>query len=136
MNPILKKVVLLPLTLGLAGCATFSTFTTESRTPEHPIVVNGKADDWVGNLYVVEGERIELGFLNDQENLYVCLFTTDTYGRAQIMMQGLTIWFDPKGGRRRLSGSNFPWACLPVSERCLRGKIPKSRAWRIFPRCP
>jgi hypothetical protein len=124
MNPILKKVVLVALTLGLAGCATFRTFSTESRTPDHPIVVDGKADDWVGNLYVVEGERIELGFLNDQEYLYVCLFTTDTYSRAQIMMQGLTIWFDPKGGTEKAFGIKFPLGLPPGERKMPAGENP------------
>jgi len=115
MNPMLKKTSLLLLTLGLAGCSTFSTFTTESRFrfPERQIIIDGKTDDWRGDMFFVENELISLGFLNDQENLYVCLLAENNLTRAQIMRQGLTVWFDPHGGNNKVFGVKFPLGLPP-----------------------
>ena len=117
MNPILKKVsLLLLLSLGLAGCSTFNTFLTDSRLPDHQIIIDGKSDDWRGELYIAENERVSLGFLNDQENLYVCLLAENNFTRNQIMMQGLTVWFDPQGGKKKALGIKFPLG-MPAAER-------------------
>ncbi|MDP2913843.1 MAG: hypothetical protein Q8O91_00145, partial [Candidatus Aminicenantes bacterium] len=92
----------------LTGCKTFNTYTAESRPVSRPIVIDGKTDDWQGDLYVVPGERLSIGFINDPDNLYVCLLTSDTFTRFQIMSQGLTVWFDPKGGKEKVFGIKFP----------------------------
>ncbi len=119
MNSILKKISLLALALSLAGCQTFNTYSTESRAPGQQIIIDGNTDDWRGDLFVVDRMRLELGFLNDRENLYICLLTTDNFIRAQIMTQGLTVWFDPKGETNKVFGIRFPLG-LPPGER----KIP------------
>lgn len=92
----------------LTGCKTFNTYTAESRSVSRPIVIDGKTDDWQGDLYVVPGERLSIGFINDLDNLYVCLLTSDTFTRFQIMSQGLTVWFDPKGGKEKAFGIKYP----------------------------
>jgi hypothetical protein len=108
-RPVLKASCLaLALAAGLAACKTFNTYTAESRPVSRAIVIDGKTDDWQGDLYVVPGERLSIGFLNDRDNLYVCLLTTDPYTRFQIMGQGLTVWFDPKGGKDKVFGIKFP----------------------------
>lgn len=116
MNSIFRRGILLALTLGLAGCASFNTFSTDSRPPDHAITIDGKADDWAGNLFVVPNERMELGFFNDREYLYLCLLTTDSIDRAEIMTQGLVIWFDPQGGDKKTFGIKFPLG-IPAGER-------------------
>jgi len=136
MNSISKKIVLLALTLGLAGCATFNTFSTESRALDHQVIVDGKTEDWQGDLFVAEGERIELGFLNDRENLYVCLLTTDNFVRAQILMQGLTVWFDPKGGTDKVFGIKFPVGLPPGERKMPLGDNPEGPEFETLPKVP
>jgi hypothetical protein len=127
MTSISKKLVLSALVLGFAGCRTFTpTFSTESVAPPEPIRIDGKADDWRGNLFV-EGQRLEIGFLNDRENLYVCLRTRDNVTRADILTQGLTVWFDPSGGTKTLFGIKFPVG-LPPSEQKLTSRETRENA--------
>jgi hypothetical protein len=94
--------------LGFSGCKTFNMYETESRPRSRPIVIDGKSDDWQGDLFVVEGERVSAGFLNDGKYLYVCFLTSDPAIRYQIMMLGFTIWFDPKGGKEKAFGITYP----------------------------
>jgi hypothetical protein len=136
MNSISKKIVLLALALGLAGCRTFNTFSTESRLLDHQVIVDGKTEDWGGDLFVAEGERIELGFLNDRENLYVCLLTTDNFVRAQILTQGLTVWFDPKGKTDKVFGIKFPVGLPPGERKMPLGDNPEGPDLENLPKAP
>ncbi len=100
--------LLVLLALGLAGCAGIPTYKVESRPLGGPITIDGKDDDWRGNLYYSVQGQFSLGFINDQQNLYVCLVVTDPYKRAQILRRGLVLWIDPKGGQARTFGLRFP----------------------------
>jgi len=101
------------LAWGLGACSSVKTFTTQSRPPERQVVVDGRSDDWAGNLFIVEDEGITLGFLNDKDNLYICLRAEEISTRGQIMRSGLTVWFDPKGGKKKTLGIKFPLGISP-----------------------
>jgi len=96
------------LASGFIACTTVKTFTTQSRPPERQVAIDGRSDDWAGNLFIVEDEGITLGFLNDKNNLYICLRAEEMSIRGQIMRSGLTVWFDPQGGKKKTLGIKFP----------------------------
>jgi hypothetical protein len=110
------------LAWGLVGCGSARTFQIESRVPEHQIVVDGKADDWAGHLFVVEGQKVSLGFLNDRDFLYVCLRTDDSAMERQFLKSGLMIWFDPRGGKNKTLGIKYPVGLTPKEMRMWRGE--------------
>jgi hypothetical protein len=93
---------------GLTGCSSFKTYVAKSLWPERQIVIDGKSDDWSGALSFIEKEQLSLGFFNDQESLYVCLVAEGNFTRAQILRGGLTIWFDPEGGKEKKFGIRYP----------------------------
>lgn len=99
--------------LTLAGCATFNTFTTESHALTRTITVDGMTDDWPGEMYVVPNERITAGFQNDGRFLYIALLVEEASQRFQIVSQGLTVWFDPKGGKEKAFGIRYPLGLPP-----------------------
>jgi hypothetical protein len=108
--------VLAAAILALAGCASFNTYTTESRPLTQPITIDGRTDDWQGELFVVPGERMMIGFVNDGHFLYLAVLVEEAFQRYQVMSQGLTIWFDPKGGKEKAFGIRYPLG-LPPGER-------------------
>lgn len=107
-RPAAALLLALAVGIGAAACKTFNTYSADSRPVSRPITVDGKTDDWQGDLYVVPNERLSIGFLNDQEYLYVCLLSSDATIRSQIMVQGFTLWFDPKGGKEKAFGIRYP----------------------------
>ena len=109
------------LALGLAACAGFSSFKLESRPLVQPIVIDGKSDDWRGNLYINAQGQYSLGFINDSKDLYVCVIVTDPYKRARILRGGMILWLDPKGGETKRFGINFPLA----SQSAEAGRLPE-----------
>ena len=93
---------------GLTGCSSFKMYVTKSLWPERQIVIDGKSDDWSGALSFIEKEQLSLGFYNDQDNLYLCLIAEGNFTRAQILRGGLTVWFDPAGGNKKIFGIRYP----------------------------
>jgi uncharacterized membrane protein YgcG len=102
--------------LAMAGCASFNTYTTESRPLSKPITIDGRTDDWQGELFVVPGERMMIGFVNDGRFLYIAVLVEEAFQRNQVLYQGLTVWFDPKGGKEKAFGIRYPLG-LPPGER-------------------
>jgi hypothetical protein len=94
--------------LGTAGCRSFSTFSVDSRPTDQKIVVDGRSDDWSGKTYVVGDGEVSVGFMNDGEDLYICLLAQNDALREQIMAGGLIVWIDPKGGEKKTLGIKFP----------------------------
>jgi len=94
--------------LGLAACASVKTFEIDSPTPARQVIIDGRADDWAGRLFIIKGAKVSLGFLNGPDSLYVCLRTDDPGLRRQILRSGLTVWFDPAGGRNKVLGIKHP----------------------------
>jgi hypothetical protein len=109
MRPIVTGSVLLAAVFfGLTGCSSFKTYVAKSLWPERQIVIDGKSDDWSGALSFIEKEQLSVGFFNDQNNLYLCLVAEGNFARGQIMRGGLTVWFDPEGGKEKKFGIRYP----------------------------
>jgi hypothetical protein len=104
------------LVLGLVGCSSFTTYTTKSLPAEQEIKIDGKTDDWLGALSIIEDGSVSVGFRNDRESLYVCLMVEEEFLLAQIMRQGLTLWLDPRGGTAKALGIRYPLG-MPRGER-------------------
>jgi len=96
------------LVSGLAGCSSYTTYATESLPPVKEIKIDGKTEDWLGALSIIEDGSVSVGFRNDRESLYVCLMVEEEFLQAQIMRQGLTLWFDPRGGTSKALGIRYP----------------------------
>lgn len=122
MHIIKRTVPLILIVLLTAGCASVITFETESRPLDRAMIIDGNDDDWSGNLYTVEGERVSLGLFNDQEYLYVCLSANDITTVSQVMRQGLTVWFDAEGGRKKTLGIKYPDGSEPGADKADKKK--------------
>jgi hypothetical protein len=94
--------------LGLAACGATKTYLTNSIALERQVVIDGKADDWVGALSFMTDAKLEAGFLNDADYLYVCIVTDDNAVLREIAGAGLTVWFDPQGGEAKALGVRYP----------------------------
>ncbi len=49
-----------------------------------------------------------------QTFLYICAVVENPLVRMRVMRQGLTVWFDPEGGRKKTMGIRFP-RTLPLA---------------------
>src|SRR5262249_302345 len=70
--------------------------------------IDGKFDDWPGNLEPFADKPLAVQFQNDSDYLYLRFSATDPATRQQIIRQGLTVWFDPGGGTKKHFGIRYP----------------------------
>jgi len=81
----------------------------ESKWLDRPITIDGKAPEWAGQeAYYDEKKGLKIGFFNDARYLYVYLSTWHRETQRQILMNGLTVWFDAKGKKKEVFGIAYP----------------------------
>jgi len=61
-----------------------------------------------GNTFLVKSQNILIGLHNDNEYLYLTVTAGDRMKQRQIAVQGLTVWFDAKGGDDKRFGIHYP----------------------------
>ncbi len=110
--------------LAAAACGG-KVYVVTSVPPPNKIVVDGVAEEWQGALSFIEDEELFVGFINDHTYLYVCLKSGDERSPARLMRQGLTVWFDPGGGNKKVLGIKYPIGG-PSGGRDRQGMMPES----------
>jgi hypothetical protein len=98
-----SALVLISATLAASEKPKF-----ESGRRNDAIAIDGRFEDWPGNLEPLADKPVSLQFLNDGEFLYMRLSASDPATRTQIARQGLTVWFDPAGGTKKHFGVRYP----------------------------
>jgi hypothetical protein len=67
-----------------------------------PVTVDGRGDEWVDiALNRVEAADLSWGIMNDSDNLYFLLVTWNGVLAHSIENDGVTLWFDGKGGKAK-----------------------------------
>src|SRR5262249_35131703 len=69
----------------------------ESSPRLEAVTIDGKFDDWPGNLEPFADKPLSVQFQNDGDFLYMRFAASDPATRMLILRQGLTVWFDPGG---------------------------------------
>ncbi|MFC2166859.1 hypothetical protein ACFLQZ_02730 [Acidobacteriota bacterium] len=101
--------------LGLIMCFVFvscENYQIQSQWRDKDIVVDGESGDWLDALTYVEEFNISVGMANDTDFLYIGVAVENPLVRMRVMRQGLTVWFDPEGGRKKTLGIRFPLGSL------------------------
>ncbi len=102
--------VALAALLGAAACAGTRAYATRSvpPDPDHQVAIDGNSEDWVGRLSFLKTRGVAVGFMNDARYLYACLLIEGVEGQDPLRLQGLTVWFDPAGGKDKVVGIQYP----------------------------
>ena len=90
--------------LILAGCGT--TMQLPSHWPDQKVVVDGKNSEW-DRTYLIDDNKLVIGFVNDSSFVYLLLATNDR-PLAMSLRRGLTVWFDANGGGDKTFGIHYP----------------------------
>lgn len=96
----------------LAGCGGLEL---ESRWRDREVAIDGRmsgdgepGEEWAGARAFLEDENASIGLLNDESSLYIRLETKDRRMQMHIVRLGLSVWFDPRGGKDKVFGIRFP----------------------------
>jgi len=94
------------LSVFIAGCGKPKL---NSKLRDHEIIIDGKINDWQNDLsYYDEKTRVNVGVINDDTYLYICLITRNHGLMEQLARSGFTVWFDPNGANNKVLGILFP----------------------------
>jgi hypothetical protein len=104
-NNMIIFAVLLPLLVWLTGC---STMKVASMWSDQKVTIDGKNTEWNDKSYLIENGKLLMGVQNDSTFLYLMLSTNDRILSRKLMSEGLTVWFDPKGGKEKNFGIRYP----------------------------
>lgn len=96
--------------LLITGCASMKQL--ESTTLDRTIAVDGSDADWQGAIIPVEDKDLSMGLRHDDDFLYLALITRKPEHIRQMVAMGMTVWFDPKGGKDKHMGIRFPLGLL------------------------
>ena len=83
--------------LSIYGCSSIPEVTSSRNNNE--IVVDGKQEDWGNTFTSIKDENVAVSFKNDDENLYICLITSDNRKIVKILSSGLTVWLYPSNSK-------------------------------------
>ncbi len=112
----MRHALTLWILLAIAPATAQAVPKLKSHWADREIVIDGTADEWEGAQTYIKKTKIDVGLVNDEQFIYVNLVTRDRGIRSQIMMQGLTLWFDPEGGAAQSFGVRFPLGLRALSE--------------------
>ncbi|MCP4583586.1 MAG: hypothetical protein GY839_18410 [candidate division Zixibacteria bacterium] len=103
------NIILLPvIALFLVSTAGCKDIKIESGWRDREIAVDGMQFDWENTFVNIEQERLNLGVLNDDQYLYLCLVPLDESTIKQSMMTGFTVWVDSKSNNDAKFGIRYP----------------------------
>ncbi|MBC8401215.1 MAG: hypothetical protein H8E14_06975 [Candidatus Marinimicrobia bacterium] len=97
--------LLIFLTFLLTGC---NQSKLDSVWSGGTVIIDGDDQEWRSSQFVPKGEKIALGIMNDEANLYLSFRTADQQTIIRALSLGFTIWIDPKGGKRQTFGIKYP----------------------------
>ena len=103
----MKIVILSILVVAvlLTGC---NSIELQSSWKDRTIKIDGNDDDWKDKKYYIRDKNISIGVMNDEKYLYLCFYPTNRKLSEQLLRQGLTIWFNGEGKKKKDFGIKFP----------------------------
>lgn len=110
--------IVIPFIFGFIGCSSSELMISN---PVKNITIDGNQEDWNGKLKYFEDEQVAIGFQNDEENLYLCLVSSNKSNTMEIMTLGLTVWFEPENGEETI-GLQYPKQMDRIARHSQMGK--------------
>jgi hypothetical protein len=91
----------------LAGCGTVEV-TSVWRDRDVKIDGADSGAEWDNARHPIVKGHVTVGFMNDEQYLYLLFSTRNPTVQRLILAAGLTVWLDDKGGRGTTYGIHFP----------------------------
>lgn len=130
-KPCLAVISLFMAVSFLSGCS--GTRELASGWTGSEITIDGKSGDWIGATTFDKDQDLSIGVRNDEEFAYVCFITSNRMTQRQIMVNGLTVWFDPTGKKEKTFGILFPVSTIREARRMMgEGERPEPGTQRNF----
>ena len=99
-----KLITCLSLALALvagfmtAGCGSTAQVTSAWRLTG--VTIDSAGRDWKSQFTEIKDLKVFIGMQNDAEYFYIRILAPDEQFRRQIAGPGMTVWFEPEGGKK------------------------------------
>jgi len=99
-----KLALFIPLALALAGslpvagCGTAAQVASAWRL--RGVTIDSAERDWKSQFTEINNSHVFIGMQNDANFFYVRILAPEDQFRRQISGPGLTVWFEPEGGKK------------------------------------
>jgi hypothetical protein len=90
-----------------SGCGT-KALEMESKWCDREILIDGKNREWDGGITYIDDPNVAIGQFNDDTYLYLQLSSWDKEIVSHVIRSGITVWFDPEGGKKKSIGIHYP----------------------------
>ena len=89
-----------------SGCAMQDL---SSKWRDHAVQIDGRDTEWKEvATYYDNDSHVVMGFINDENNLYVRFSSSDRNVQSNLLRRGCTVWFNTEGGKDKTFGIHFP----------------------------
>jgi hypothetical protein len=109
------------LCVALSGCKTLEL---QSHWRDRDVFIDGKNQEWSECLTSLDDKQSLFGAINDNTFLYLVIVTANRDLQRQIMVRGLTFWFDPDGNDRHSFGIRYPLGDMRRNNRDVQEEHP------------
>ena len=92
------RILFTLLIVGIASGSGWAKPVVEATWHAGNVSIDASADEWLGSMVFLDGPELHLGVRNDDEYLYLCLYSRDQRTAYRGMMRGLVLQFSVKGG--------------------------------------
>ena len=110
-----KHIVLFALTILLISSCKGYKLDSEWRDRE--IKIDGDDREWDESRFHIDNEGIVASVMNDEEFLYLCIYTKEKSLSQKILRQGLTLWLNSKAKQDKDLGIRYPLPKHPAEVR-------------------
>jgi len=108
MKILMKQITMAVLIIYLISVTGCNQEQIHSIWNDETIMIDGDDQEWHSRQFVPKGEKVALGIMNDEANLYLSFRTADQQTIIRALSLGFTIWIDPKGGKKQVFGIRYP----------------------------
>lgn len=84
------------------------------------ITIDGKTGEWQDKLVYFKNEDLSVGVANDDQNIYMCLISSNTDLNRSLFRNGLITWFDINGQTKERFGIKFPRGMDPAQRKAMQ----------------
>ena len=107
IRTVFLSLILLLSSILSAGCGMYKI---ESLWRDRELISEGVdgVSEWENAQYIFQKENVSIGIINDDNALYLRLSTHDRNLQKQLLSLGFTVWFNPKGGKKKEIGIHYP----------------------------
>lgn len=96
----------LALLIAISGCAANKV---AGHWRDVGVVADGYDREWSGIPQYYDGDRqFVIRVANNAATLSMCVASSQPDMTRQLRMGGLTVWFDPQGGKKKIFGIHLP----------------------------